>query len=246
MKIPSDTSIKTPDGDLLDFFPFAQNLSMLLSAVNPPYTIGVFGEWGSGKSTILNFCLGDLQNRDEHVIPVWFDAWRYDGQVNLLYPLFQELTRSLSKSDDRSPNLKRIGKVLLLALANSAAGLLNQGTGIDLSVPTLSELGELAEKSESQAHNWFDEVRALQGDLSREIDELLERYANRHNVEVSKLRIALFVDDLDRCSPSHALPLWEGFLLFFALPRLIVVLAVSPSTMSQGVKAKYGVNLDLE
>ena len=54
-----------------------------------PLTIGVYGEWGSGKTSFLKMIDEALQNQDIH--PIWFNAWKYDQEDNLWSALIQTI-----------------------------------------------------------------------------------------------------------------------------------------------------------
>jgi hypothetical protein len=52
-------------------------------------TIGVYGEWGSGKTSFLRMVEGKLRAKD--IYPIWFDAWKYDKEDNLWAALLQRI-----------------------------------------------------------------------------------------------------------------------------------------------------------
>lgn len=54
----------------------AEVISDLVRNINPPFTIGLFGRWGTGKSTILNFVKESLIS--SNIPTVTFDVWKYD------------------------------------------------------------------------------------------------------------------------------------------------------------------------
>jgi Cdc6-like AAA superfamily ATPase len=56
---------------------------------NTPLTIGVYGEWGSGKTSFLKMIDEGLQKQDIH--PIWFNAWKYDQEDNLWSALIQTI-----------------------------------------------------------------------------------------------------------------------------------------------------------
>ncbi|MEO6324278.1 MAG: P-loop NTPase fold protein, partial [Thermoanaerobaculia bacterium] len=43
-----------------------------------PTSIGVYGDWGSGKSTVLKMVLDDLKKHPK-VLPIWFNGWLFEG-----------------------------------------------------------------------------------------------------------------------------------------------------------------------
>lgn len=54
-----------------------------------PLTIGVYGEWGSGKTSFLKMI--DEALREEDIHPIWFNAWKYDQEANLWAALIQTI-----------------------------------------------------------------------------------------------------------------------------------------------------------
>jgi hypothetical protein len=56
---------------------YTETLVSIINDPSPPPTVGVFGPWGVGKSTII----GGIQDRlaDGETAFVYFDAWRYEG-----------------------------------------------------------------------------------------------------------------------------------------------------------------------
>ncbi|TCO81192.1 KAP-like P-loop domain-containing protein [Plasticicumulans lactativorans] len=95
------------DDDRLDVLRFARAFAATAAAraVEPPLSIAVFGDWGSGKSTFMHLLEGELaafaaRGRGGelaycgHVVPVWFNAWHYaDANLwaSLVFTLFEEL-----------------------------------------------------------------------------------------------------------------------------------------------------------
>jgi len=56
---------------------YAETLVKLIESNEPPLSIGLFGPWGTGKSTILNIVSGLVENKD--FICVYFNAWKFAG-----------------------------------------------------------------------------------------------------------------------------------------------------------------------
>lgn len=57
----------------------ADNLRKIIINCPVPFTIGLFGKWGSGKTTILNMLEKKLQDNKKKFAVVYFDAWKYAG-----------------------------------------------------------------------------------------------------------------------------------------------------------------------
>lgn len=87
----SDNPINTQSADVFDFSAVALGLSRFLRNENtvPPLTIAVTGEWGSGKSSLMNLLRADLERYGFR--PVWFNAWHHQKEENLLASLLETI-----------------------------------------------------------------------------------------------------------------------------------------------------------
>lgn len=89
----SDQPVGAPEGDKFDFSSVALGLSRFLrnEKTMAPLTIAVTGEWGTGKSSLMNLLRGDLARYGFR--PVWFNAWHHQKEEHLLASLL-EMVRS--------------------------------------------------------------------------------------------------------------------------------------------------------
>lgn len=87
----SDRPIDKDDYDPLDFHSLALSLSRFLrnEKTLPPLTIAITGEWGTGKSSLMNLLRADLEKYKFR--PVWFNAWHHQKEENLLASLLQNV-----------------------------------------------------------------------------------------------------------------------------------------------------------
>jgi photosystem II stability/assembly factor-like uncharacterized protein len=89
----SDRPIGPGDPDPLGFERVARGLSRFLrnAATRPPLTIAVVGEWGTGKSSLMNLVKADLEGYGFR--PVWFNAWHHQKEEQLLAALLENIRR---------------------------------------------------------------------------------------------------------------------------------------------------------
>jgi hypothetical protein len=99
----SDAPIPLGDDDPFAHHDLASALGTTLSETSPPFTVGLFGDWGSGKSSVL---LDLPRHLGEDCAFVTFDAWRYDGDT-LRRNFLRELALALAKEDQLSPRYGR-------------------------------------------------------------------------------------------------------------------------------------------
>lgn len=67
------------EDDKLSFNKIVESVIDLLKLPERPFTFGLFGKWGTGKSTILGEVEKRLDGKDYYVVT--FDAWKYEGDA---------------------------------------------------------------------------------------------------------------------------------------------------------------------
>lgn len=111
MKIKDDSPIESTKDDLLNRSKFAEALSKALIKVktNKSFCVGLFGEWGSGKTSIINLCMEIIHNfQDEENSPIIFkfDPWLISGQNSLTKSYLSELRKLLKNYSNSKTALK--------------------------------------------------------------------------------------------------------------------------------------------
>ena len=89
--------------DLLDFSPYTNTLLDIIRDPNTqgPLTIGLFGTWGSGKTSLMQFVRDDLaQDKARKFRLAWFDAWKYEKEDALWRALLLRVIDSLRRFED--------------------------------------------------------------------------------------------------------------------------------------------------
>ncbi len=110
MKKPSghDAPIETPADDLLDGLGVARAMHRVLSTSPPSWStrIGLFGRWGSGKTSILNL-LRTLEE-DNGAIVVSFSAWSASVETGVISQFYTTLAARLRKEQIDLPKSQQV------------------------------------------------------------------------------------------------------------------------------------------
>ena len=232
--------------DFLNFNETAESIKDLITEKElMPISIGVFGDWGAGKSTILELTKASLETDEQEYIQVHFDAWTFQGYDDAKAALLETIASTLVKkaADDKNLSAKaiefagRIDKIRLM-------GLLMDGGAALAGIPTMGGIqkimglfsggddGELDVDDVKGAVDGAKDVAKKNKGLikdkksfspPKEIKEFRKAYSDLLK-EFDKPLI-VYVDNLDRCSPFNAISTLEAIRLFLFLPNTAFVIA---------------------
>lgn len=118
----NDLPIKLQKEDKLDRYQFSEYLGNIIfnylnNVSEENLVMGICGEWGSGKTSVINMALKQTELRfakkitnENDPIIIFFNPWNFSNQTNLIYQFFTELSINLEKNKLKS--IQEIGKKL--------------------------------------------------------------------------------------------------------------------------------------
>lgn len=226
--------------DHLAFGSSAKVLARVAIDTQNPLTIGIFGEWGTGKTSLMRLMKKEME-KEKGAAAVWFNAWRYEKEEHLIVPLVATINKELEKRDwpiKLRDGAKGIGSALLAI----AYGISVKGK---IGIPLISE-GEVSLSAKDMIERYQDLTKdtILARSLYFDAFEGLSEYAGKENVP----RIVVFVDDLDRCFPDSAVGLLEHIKLVLHQPGFSFVLGVNDKIIQKFITTKYkkDYNIDID
>lgn len=221
----------------LGFGDYAVALAEMTLYSRAEFAVGIFGGWGSGKTTLMQAVCNRLAD-DDHVVTVWFNAWRYEKDPHLIIPLLAVLRDALqAKAETRTApwarkaaiNVGCAGRALLAGLKLSVDAI--PGFKIDFEPGKAIEAGSKRDSNGpvSFYHAGFTLLRKAIADIS----------------EKGARRVVIFVDDLDRCLPTSALEMLESMKLLFGVEGCVFVVALDEEIVEAAVALKYGATAEV-
>lgn len=244
-----------------DFLNYSEVAELVAEVVRDPamrpVSVGIFGTWGTGKSTILNLVEAKIlpPGGPQDFIVVRFDAWLYQGFDDARAALMEVIASTLieaAKSDagvlEKAKNLlSRVNKI-------RALGLLAEGGALAAGIPTfgwatrgIEALGEfLAGKGDASD---VEAVKKVGEEAKERIEGILEAERERTPPkEIAAFRsefeevltrlnktLVVFVDNLDRCLPKQTIHTLEALRLFLFMGHTAFVIAADEEMVRHSV-----------
>lgn len=231
----TDKPISTLNQDLLKVEKYSLALSNFIIRSDTPITVGLQGEWGTGKTSLMSLLLEDFN--EKNIACSWVNTWEYslfrdanETTPGVLRGMLEKLKESCKSrgiwtlKDDTEEKFKSAAR-FLGGLANQIVA--NQ-TGIDVKG---AAVGGGNQKSSAEVA----EIKALIADL---IADLIKDPKNP--IE----KVVFFVDDLDRIPPGDAVEVLEALKNIFDIPNCVFILAIDYDIVVKGLESKFGPKTD--
>lgn len=248
----------------VDFLNYSEASEIIINVLqNPqmlPISIGVFGSWGTGKSTILNLIEKDLeqvQDKNEYVI-IRFDAWLYQGFDDARASLLEVITTEISKLVEQDQKLyekainigKRINKL-------RALGWAAEGTALAFGVPTFGLLSKAIDSigngiNGNAVEEDANHVTEVVNKGKETLKDILNEEKSSAPKEITALKnefedlldslnkkVIVFVDNLDRCLPKQTIETLESLRLFLFMKNTAFVIAADEEMVRFAVKDHF-------
>jgi hypothetical protein len=240
------------DVDLLGFGHLAQAIVDVVSDESLlPATIGVYGDWGSGKSSLLKMAGHKLENQ-QGILVLYFNGWLFEGYDDAKSALMETILSEIVEK--RRPAAK--AKALALRLIRRvnwfrvAGNVLKWGAALASGGPALTGIAALpdiqavaAKAGESLEEVSPEELDELLGDeASNTLRQNLRRFRGDfvellRETEIETLVVV--IDDLDRCLPDTVIETLEAIKLFLFVPRTAFVIGADERLVKYAVRHRF-------
>ncbi|UFK97745.1 KAP family P-loop NTPase fold protein [Kaistella faecalis] len=190
-----------------------------------PCTIGVYGDWGSGKSSLVEMILKSYDGNDDFLC-IKFNGWLFedyeDAKTALLGTIIDKIKEKRKLSAKAKAGVKKLlENINYLDLASKG---LKYGTDFFLTggLGTIADItiNQIASKLKSAGQEVNDEEikKVLEGTFSKEeTRKNLREFQNDFEELLKETKIkklVVFIDELDRCNHDTILETLEAIRLF--------------------------------
>ena len=209
----SDRPVNSVEEDGFQRYEFSKRIATTIidRDNNDCIVIGIYGLWGEGKTSVINFIETELKSSNS-IIPIKFNPWRYNDEQSLLIQFFQKLAHVLdakikTKSEKLGDILKKYGKLL------------------SLDIPLI---GNLKEKAEG--------LGEILGDV--DIETLKDRIESI--LKESQKKLVIFIDDLDRLDKSEIYSIFRLVKLNADFANTTYILSFDEKMVSAAISDRFG------
>ncbi|MDG5470030.1 P-loop NTPase fold protein [Deltaproteobacteria bacterium IMCC39524] len=229
----TDKPITSIAENLLGIENYATALSRFILGAATPLTIGMQGEWGTGKTSLMHIVRENLE--EQKVATSWVNTWEYS-----MFKEAHEITPAVLKGllenlishckemnywpDEKSWQEKKArftkGLKVVGAFATKVAVNKTTGQNIDINL--------------DNPHSLLSEIAEIKNEI-RDIAKIIV-----DSPQNPSSRIVFFVDDLDRIEPGTAVEILEALKNIFDIDNCVFVLAIDYDIVIKGLEKKFG------
>lgn len=217
----ADAPLQNSERDRLRREPFAHRVADTISARTDPTSlvIGIYGRWGEGKTTVLNFIEQRLAGSDA-VVCIRFNPWLYQGESQLLLSFFETLATAIG----RSLKTKKAEMGKWLRTLGSALGTVSVGVGF-VNVSPGSAVENLGNSLSSvDIHEKRQQLEALLAESGK--------------------RIVIMIDDIDRLDDTEIATIFKLVKLAADFTHTAYILAFDQEVVAKALAKRYASSED--
>lgn len=230
--------------------------ALVLNDTLLPTTIGVFGDWGSGKSSLIRMIEKSLSD-NSNIMVLQFNGWLFEGYEDAKTALMGTILKEIEANKKLSGKAKEVFTRLVsrvnwmrmaayagkYALAYNVLGTSGVGLIAALDLPSMVtglrktyegiDLPDLEENLRKFIKDPSDEdedqlsIQEFHDDFAKLLDE----------TDVKKL--VIIIDDLDRCLPNTIIDTLEAIRLFLYTPRTVFIIAADERLVKYAVRQRF-------
>lgn len=227
-----DQPISTTDDDLLQRSPFAKSLAESFVKYEDSHSIvtGLYGKWGSGKSSVINMCIEHIEElanelpKKEKPIVIKFNPWNYSDQNQLISQFFKQLSLALKRTDFGEDAIKAADQLEAYAEFFEPLALIPE--------PSLGLLAAATSKVMKRvgfaARKWGELKKKDLEATRKDLDRILEK---------QKRKIVIIIDDIDRLNSTEIRQMFQLVKLLGDFPNTIYLLAFDREVVVESLKS---------
>lgn len=228
----NDNAINKKINDKLNRVKYVEQLSSKILNYNnkESLVIGLSGQWGSGKTSILKMIIETINETSiNDFILIEFNPWYFSNQKELIDEFFKVMINALSNNNKITDKLKKTKLInLIKKYSSSLVDNINEQISIKDKV-TLKKLIKTAPRLQKDVKNAIEIYTSLNADIL-ELKEDINKYINENEV-----KILFIIDDIDRLSDIEVEQIFKLVKLVADFNKTIYLLTYDKKVVSDSL-----------
>lgn len=216
--LSSDLPVEKINEDKLKRSSFAEGLAKTLVEYSAPssLTVGLYGKWGSGKTSILNMVFENVERIDDSIVVFRFNPWLCSDSNQLITQFFKQMATAIKLKKKKSERVwELIDQYADIFDATSLIPVV--GGGVTAFFKTIArKAGKQVERREK--------------DLQKSKNQIIEKL-NEENI-----KIIVSIDDIDRLSEVEIVAIFQLVKSLADFPNTIYILAFDYSVVVRALE----------
>jgi len=222
--------------DTIEINNFASSIAEFIQICETPLTIGLQGDWGTGKTSLMNVIKTHLTDKKFHKIDIntWhYSMFRQDEYLGIIIikSLVEELAKRFEKKDSSVAGaMKKLGSFIGSGIQKAIS------IGTSYEVVGNFSIDSVKEKLSGNDNSIeVENLSAILLQFKQEFTKLIQ-----DNIVAKNERVFFFVDDLDRIRPIKAIEVLETLKNFMDVDGCVFIFAVDYEIVQLGIAEKFG------
>lgn len=219
------------------------NLIEIIAQNNKSCCFAIDGQWGSGKSFVLNKIEKKLVREQSEELAgdkyfvFYYDCWKYDYYEEPLLSIISSMMDHIEDKimlfpEDKREKILELVKVVGKALMTLAV---KQRFGMEFDETINSGIDSLLKEKTKEYDTYFPFKNVLET-VRKKIKEIAEIQP-----------VIIIVDELDRCLPTYTIKVLERLHhVFEGIEKAIVIIAMDKTQIGKSLEKIYGDSLDVD
>lgn len=243
--------------DLLGYQVHADLLrKIILNDAMLPISIGVFGNWGSGKSSLMLLLQQSLheweeshQNEHSIILQVYFNSWQFESYDSTKLTMIESILEALDKDINTRKNVFERADDLLARINFLKVGIFILKKAYDNLTPSWLKKW-LPKKDDIDKITGKDKYNNLLEDVTKgNTSKFIATFRELFKDLVEDMRykaVIVYVDDLDRCDPKRIIGCLEAVKLFVNVKKTAFVIGADERIIEYAISQHYPIQMKKE
>ncbi|MEQ4673327.1 P-loop NTPase fold protein [Providencia vermicola] len=223
---------------------YEQITNVIKHSLDQNLVLALNDRWGNGKTAFVKMLQGELQNSNEDINVIYFDAFKNDYQSDPLLSMISYVYELVDKEDKKlSDKILDTGKAVAVNLSKQlpkkALSIITANVISEKNIESLVQaaIGSISDPWEKYIEEKIKNSKVEESTIDKFRNILRELY------ETKGKKTLFIIDEMDRAKPDFVLELLEKIKHIFNVDGFYFLLVMNKPQFEESIKMRYG-NID--